>query len=90
MGLDTYGILYPAYLSVIKQGSLPSGFNVIPRGFSFGIVNSVNYANIKTNVGATVFYKDEDAILVTAGGTDYYLIEEESLILKATIDVSEL
>ncbi len=88
MGLNTYGQLYPAYLSVIRQTSLPSGFNVIPRGVSFGLVDSVNYANIKTNVGAIVFYKEADAILITAGGTDYYLIEEEDLILKATTAIT--
>lgn len=83
MGLNTYGLLYPNYLAVTLQDSLPSGFGVIPRGFNFGIVNSVNYANIKTDVGATVLFKNDDAILVTAGGTDYYLIEEEDLIFKA-------
>ena len=84
MGIQTYGILYPPFDAVTIVPS-PSGFSFVPRGYNWGVVDAVNYANVKATVGSTVLFRQQDAILVTAGGTEYYIIEEDKIIFKGNV-----
>ena len=81
MGILTYGMLYPPYNAIIKHTPSQS-ITKVSEGWNFGIIDAVNYANIKTDIGSSVLFKQSGAILVTAGGTDYYLVDENNIIFK--------
>lgn len=81
IGFATYGTLYPPQIALRVQTSRV-GFT-ISSYYKFGNVNAVNYACIKTDVGASVLFKLTDAVLVTAPHNgDYYLIDEDKIIFK--------
>lgn len=80
VGFATYGTLYPHQIAVTLQSSV-RGF-VTNSFYKFGNVNAVNYANQTTNIGASVLFKQADAVIATAFGVTYYIIEEEQLIFK--------
>lgn len=82
MGIQTYGILYPPF-DAVRKTNAPENFTFASEGYSWGVIDAVNYHNVKTTIGNQVLFKLTDAILVTAGGTDYYIIDEENLIFKA-------
>lgn len=86
MGIQTYGILYPPY-DAVKLTTSVDGFTSIPQGYNWGVVDAVNYANTRVTTGNTVLFRQQDAILVTAGGTNYYIIDEEKLIFKGNVAV---
>lgn len=81
MGLLTYGILYPPYDALTLAGE-QTDITAVKKGYAFGVVDAVNYANVKVNEGATVLFRQDDAILVTAGGTNYYIVDEKEIIFK--------
>lgn len=81
IGFATYGTLYPPQIALRAQTTV-RGFT-ISSYYKFGNVNAVNYACITTDVGASVFFKVADAVLVTAPNNgDYYLIDENKIIFK--------
>ncbi len=84
MGIQTYGILYPPYDALTLSSSVPD-ITAVKKGYNFGVVDAVNYANVKVDVGATVLFRQDDAILVTAGGTDYFIIDEKDIVFKQNI-----
>jgi hypothetical protein len=81
IGFATYGMLYPPQIALRAQTSV-RGFT-ISSFYKFGNVNAVNYACITTNIGASVLFKVDDAVLVTAPHNgDYYIIDEDKIIFK--------
>ncbi len=81
IGFATYGTLYPPQIALRAQTSI-RGFT-INSFYKFGNVNAVNYACIRTDVGASVLFKVEDAVLVTAPHNgSYYIIDEDKIIFK--------
>lgn len=80
IGFSTYGTLYPPQVALKAQSSI-KGF-VVDSFHKFGNVNAINYACISTNVGASVLFKVDDAVLVTAYGASYYVIDESKLLFK--------
>lgn len=81
MGFSTYGTLYPPFIALTISASR-QGFKGVTKGLNFGTVNAVNYANIKTNIGASCLFKVEDARVVSAHGTVYYLVTEDDIIMR--------
>ncbi len=84
MPISTYGTLYPPFVSLQQSQSI-QGFSSVPQGFNFGVVDSVNYANVITNVGASCLFEQKDAILVNVGNGDYYIVDEKKLIFREFI-----
>lgn len=87
MGLNVYGGLTSPWASVIPDpnGSnwniypVPTaGYPDAPTRFMFGVVDGVNYLGTKLAVGQRVFFDTYQAVLVTQGGTEYYLMDENS------------
>lgn len=83
VGFSTYGTLLPPQVALKLQSSV--------KGFSsdsfhkFGNVNAVNYACITMNVGASVFFATDDAVIVTAFGASYYIIDEDKIKFRENL-----
>lgn len=81
MSVATYGVLYPKFVSLADTVS-QQGVGILTKGYKWGIVDAVNYANFRTDVGARVIFREQDAALITAGGVQYYIVDENDLIFK--------
>lgn len=95
MALPVYSsLLYPTI--AIKSGSVYgdqwisiNGINVINTPFMpdasnrylFGVVNGVNYLSTKVSVGQSVMFDAGKAVLVTQGGVQTFLADENLVIL---------
>lgn len=95
MALPVYSnLLYP--LISIRSASIygdswPSinGINVIDtpwipdasQRYLFGVVNGINYLSTKVTVNQNVMFDASKAILVTQGGVQNYLADEDLVLL---------
>ncbi len=79
MGLNVYSILLPPYVAVTLAGEI-ANVTFVQRGYDFGVVDSTNPNGFAAVVGDTYLFKREDAVLLTAGGIDYYIIKEKDLL----------
>lgn len=79
-GFATYGTLYPPQIALKLQSSVREFTS--DSFHKFGNVNAVNYACIRTNVGASCFFALADAVIVTAFGANYYIIDEDKILFK--------
>lgn len=82
MSINAYGILYPDYISVIKSTSNQGLSSETDKGIFFGIVDAVNYANVRTSVGNTVLFDANRARLVTQSANSWFIIHEDDIIFK--------
>lgn len=83
MSINVYCILYPDYVSV-RPGSSTNGLFSDSDRYKFGVVDAVNYANVRTNVGNSVLFDTSRAAVVTQSNSvnTWYVIHEEDIIFK--------
>ena len=85
MAIDAYCILYPDYVSVRKSTSTQGLYSDESKGIFFGVVDTVNYANIRTNVGNSVMFDSNRARIVTQSTNTWFVIHEDDIILKENV-----
>lgn len=86
MPLSSYSILQPPFVAVRLAGT-QADFTFLSQDplYNFGVVDTVNYLCNKADVGDIALFKQTDAVLITAGGTDYYIITDDNQFFKQVI-----
>lgn len=87
MPFSSYSILQPPYVAVTLAGT-QADFTFLsntPR-YNFGTVDTVNYLCNRASVGDIALFNQTDAVLITAGGTDYYIITDDNTFFKQNLD----
>lgn len=49
--------------------------------FTFGVVTGINYLGTRVSVGQRVAVDKQSAVLVTQGGINYYLADENTVLI---------
>lgn len=79
-GFGVYSILNPPSIAVTLSIFVTDVTNV-QADYNYGEVNAINYFCNIADVGDTVLFKKTDANILTMGGTDYYVVDENSVLL---------
>jgi len=53
--------------------------------FTFGVVTGINYLGTRVSVGQRVAVDKSQAVLVTQGGINYYLTDENTVLITENI-----
>jgi hypothetical protein len=55
--------------------------------FTFGVVTGINYLGTRVTVGQRVAVDKSQAVLVTQGGINYYLTDENTVLITENIPI---
>jgi len=84
MSINAYGLLYPDYVSV-RPSTSTQGLFIDSQRYKFGIVDAVNYANIRTSVGNNVIFDSEGAVIITQPTNTWFIVHESDIIFKESV-----
>jgi hypothetical protein len=85
MGLGAYGKMLPPYVSLTTNSSIYGIEPQYPDKIGIGVIDSVNAYNYLNYAGDNCIFKKTDAVLVTAYGTKYWIIDETNLLFKEVL-----
>lgn len=81
MALSAYSILLPPFVSLQATPST-QGFTKLQEDYNFGTVDSINASSWRVQVGASCLFKRTDAVFVTVGNANYYIVDENKLLIQ--------
>lgn len=79
MPLSTYSILLEPYVALTQVTMVADIENLSPD-FNIGTADTVFYLCTRVVPGEQYIFRATDAILITAGGTDYIIVTEDDCI----------